>query len=114
MTVCLKHNNHFDETLGTCLYCRYDAVPPKLVAPQETTPLRLDMSMRPSKEDLDKAERKRRRNDLATEAMVAIIEKSPFVVSINDHEDWVFKAVADGAYAYADAMLAASGDYDDN
>lgn len=58
--------------------------------------------------------KRRERNDLAKEAMKLIIEKSPFVVSVNDNKDWVFKAVADGAYAYADAMQAASGAYDED
>lgn len=76
---------------------------------------RLDMSMCPSKEDLDKSERKRRRNDLAKEAMKLIIQKSPYgSVQAGESVEWVFSATAAGAYMYADAMLAASGDYDDN
>jgi hypothetical protein len=71
-------------------------------------PLRLDMSMRPSKEDLDKAERKRRRNDLAKEAMKLLISQASFKLYATRH-----KEVAASSYAYADAMLAASGDYDD-
>jgi hypothetical protein len=75
-----------------------------------TPPLRLDMSMRP----LDKSERRRARNDLAKEAMVAIIQKSPFSAGADKTNNWIFDATAASAYAYADAMLAASGDYDDN
>jgi hypothetical protein len=59
-------------------------------------------------------EKRDRRNDLAKEAMKRIIQKSPFSADADKTNNWVFDATAAGAYAYADAMLAASGDYDDN
>lgn len=73
---------------------------------------RLDMPIRQSREDLDKAERKRdRRNDLAKEAMKITIELRSGWVGSGKYKEAAIDAYA---YAYADAMLTASGDYDES
>lgn len=56
----------------------------------------------------------KRRNDLADLAMLAIIKKAPFTTKADDGNNDVINSIANGAYAYADAMLAASGDYDES
>lgn len=61
-------------------------------------------------------EKRDHRNDIAKAAMAAIITKIKLIdVPINDNStiESIAAGVAIGAYAYADAMIKASEDYDD-
>lgn len=114
---CHIHHNAAPRTCSMCAAAMNELLAQRLViGDRPPTPAKIAEAAVVNKAD-DDVEipdlawiKRRERNDLAKAAMVAIIQKRP---NETTDCDVIFDRVARGAYAYADAMLAASGDYDE-